>query len=105
MEIEQIKEEVNELRDQVNSQEQIIAQLTMAYAEVWMIVEALTQLCSAGQSEEQMKEFWKNLAEVRVEMYKEMSKAGGDPNVDPTSSDFAAAVEHLVTGKPADTTD
>lgn len=100
-----LEKDIKELRSMVMAQEEVVAQLTMAYAEVWMIVEALTQLNAAGHSEEEMDAFWKNLAEVRAEMYKEMSKAGGNSDMESGNSNFAKAVEHLVTGESTSPTD
>lgn len=89
------------LQEQINSLEQIVAQLTAAYAEIWVVVESILNEVMTERSPEDKETFWKNLDEVRKRMYLDINKASRT-SVDGTDPDFADAVENLVTGQRAD---
>jgi uncharacterized coiled-coil protein SlyX len=93
-----IEARVKLLEDKSEAQEQIIAQLTMAYAEVWMVVQSLLEQVLFERSEEEKTEFWKNLDDVRSKLVVELNKAsaGDVESVDP---DLIEAMERLVKGK------
>jgi hypothetical protein len=91
------------LQEQINSLEQIVAQLTAAYAEIWVVVESILNEVMTERSTEDKETFWKNLDEVRKRMYLDINKASKG-SVDGTDPDFADAVENLVTGQRADPT-
>lgn len=88
---------IKKLEARIDSQEQLVANLMMAYAEVWVAVESLTATMLETKTPEEQQEYMKYFREFRANLLKSLGQVseGGLDGVDP---DVLATMESMVTG-------
>lgn len=89
---------VEKLEGRVDTQEQLIANLMMAYAEMWAAMESLVGHFLETKTPEEQTEFMKDFREFRQELLKNLKQAteNGLENFDPELFD---AVGKMATGQ------
>lgn len=84
---------VDEVKNQVNAQEQILAQLLMGYSELAVLTEAITAKMVTALPEDEAKNFFQDLTEARTKMQQVIQDAARGQTGD--YSNLASAVSRM----------
>lgn len=88
---------VKKLEDRIDSQEALIANLMMAYVEVWAAVEQLTANFLETRTPEEQQKFLKDFREFRSELIKNVKQAS-EHGLEGIDADLLSTMESMVTG-------
>jgi hypothetical protein len=86
---------IEKLEARVDSQEELLANLMMAYAEVWAAMENLTANFLSTRTDEEQEKFMKDFREFRTEMLKNLKQAS-ERGMETVDEGLLAAMERMV---------